>query len=35
VAAYRRQKNVRSIDGFETGVAAEEPLIAGQPAMAD
>jgi hypothetical protein len=35
VAAYRRQKNVRSIDGFETGVAAEEPLIAGQSAMAD
>jgi hypothetical protein len=23
VAAYRRQKNVRSLDGFETGVAAE------------
>jgi hypothetical protein len=25
LAAYRREKNVRSIDGFETGVAPEEP----------
>jgi len=23
VAAYRREKNVRSIDGFETGVYAD------------
>jgi hypothetical protein len=28
VAAYRREKNVRSIDGFETGVAADEPAMA-------
>jgi len=25
LAAYRREKNIRSIDGFETGVAAEDP----------
>jgi hypothetical protein len=25
VAAYRRQKNVLSLDGFETGIAPEEP----------
>jgi hypothetical protein len=29
VAAYRREKNVRSLDGFETGVAADEPALAG------
>ena len=28
LAAYRRQKNVRSIDGFETGVLADEPATA-------
>ena len=28
VAAYRREKNVRSIDGFETGVEADEPALA-------
>ena len=28
VAAYRRQNNIRSIDGFETGVAANEPALA-------
>jgi hypothetical protein len=28
VAAYRREKNVHSIDGFETGVAAAEPAMA-------
>ena len=28
VAAYRRQNNVRSIDGFETGVPADEPALA-------
>ncbi len=28
VAAYRREKNVRSIDGFEPGVAAERPAMA-------
>lgn len=28
VAAYRRQNNIRSIDGFETGVAADEPAMA-------
>lgn len=25
LAAYRRQKNVRSLDGFDTGVAASDP----------
>jgi hypothetical protein len=28
VAAYRREKNVRSLDGFETGVSADEPALA-------
>jgi hypothetical protein len=28
VAAYRRLNNLRSIDGFETGVAANEPAMA-------
>ena len=28
VAAYWREKNVRSIDGFKTGVAANEPVVA-------
>jgi hypothetical protein len=28
VTAYRRLKNVRSIDGFETGVVADEPVLA-------
>jgi hypothetical protein len=28
VAAYRREKNIRSIDGFGTGVAADEPAMA-------
>jgi hypothetical protein len=27
VAAYRRQKNVRSLDGFATGIAAAEPAL--------
>jgi hypothetical protein len=27
VAAYRREKNLRSIDGFATGVAADEPVM--------
>ena len=27
VAAYRHQKNVLSLDGFETGVAADEPAL--------
>jgi hypothetical protein len=31
VAAYRRQKNIRSIDGFETGIDADEPVLADQP----
>jgi pyridoxamine 5'-phosphate oxidase-like protein len=31
VAAYRRQKNIRSIDGFETGIAADEPAMADIP----
>jgi hypothetical protein len=35
VAAYRRQKNVRSIDGFETGVAPEEPVMAEEPVAAE
>jgi hypothetical protein len=26
IAAYWREKNVRSIDGFETGVAADDPM---------
>jgi hypothetical protein len=30
VAAYRREKNIRSIDGFETGVRADDPM--GDPA---
>ncbi len=28
VTAYRREKNLRSIDGFETGLAADEPALA-------
>ena len=32
VAAYRRQKNTRSIDGFETGIAPAEPAPADEPA---
>jgi hypothetical protein len=35
VAAYRRQKNTRSIDGFETGVTANEPAAADEPVLAD
>jgi hypothetical protein len=32
VAAYRRQKNTRSIDGFETGIAPDEPAPAAESA---
>ena len=35
VAAYRREKNVRSIDGFETGVAPAEELVTDEAAPAD
>jgi hypothetical protein len=31
VAAYWRQKNTRSIDGFETGILAEGPVMADEP----
>jgi hypothetical protein len=34
LAAYRREKNVRSIDGFETGRADGEPSAASQRAFA-
>jgi hypothetical protein len=35
VAAYRRENNVRSIDGFETGVAADEPALTAHLALTD
>jgi hypothetical protein len=35
VAAYRREKNVRSIDGFETGISADEPIDANIAAAID
>jgi hypothetical protein len=31
IAAYRQQKNVRSIDGFETGITAGGPVMADRP----
>ena len=34
LAAYRREKNVRSIDGFETGLASGQPAPPAQPAIA-
>jgi hypothetical protein len=35
VAAYRREKNVRSIDGLETGFPAPEPDLVDCPDLAD
>jgi hypothetical protein len=35
VAAYRRKKNTRSIDGFETGIAPDEPAPPAEPAPRD
>ena len=35
LAAYRREKNVRSIDGFATGVPVDEPMMVDEPAMPD
>ncbi|MEA2771023.1 MAG: hypothetical protein QOD93_3985, partial [Acetobacteraceae bacterium] len=32
VAAYRREKNVHSLDGFETGFPAHDPDLADCPA---
>jgi hypothetical protein len=31
VAAYWREKNIRSIDGFEMGIAADEPAMVDEP----
>ena len=35
LAAYRRENNIRSIDGFETGLADGQPVLAAQPALTD